>query len=267
METAPVSFTAKDVMALRQRTGLGMMDCKKALTATNGDIKAAEEWLREKLKGKMDKRTERATGQGRIGVAVDGSRAAVVEVLTETDFTARNENFVAMVEDVARSALDLPPGPITASPEITKRIDDVRITTGENANFSRGERLDGGTFGCYVHHDGKRACLIQVEGDADAGLLKGICQHIVFHDPMAISESEVSAETMERIRTEAIAEAVANGKPEQIAQKISEGKVRKYLQENTLLNQKFVLDESKMVQEVLPQGTSIRRFIRYTIGG
>jgi elongation factor Ts len=266
MEISEVSFTAKDVMALRQKTGLGMMDCKKALAANNGDPKAAEEWLREKLKGKMETRTERTTGEGRVGIATDGNKIAIVEIATETDFTARNEAFVDMVEEVTKMALSQPAGDVKSTEEMTKRIDDLRISTGENVNFVRGERLDGDSFGSYVHFDGKRAALVQADGAADADLLKGICQHIVFHDPAGISEDDVSAERIEQIRNDAIAEAKETGKNEEIAQKMAEGKVRKFLQENTLLHQKYVLDESKMIKEVLPDGVTIRKFIRYTLG-
>lgn len=260
------TFSPKDVMALRQKTGLGMMDCKKALAHTGGDMAAAEEWLRAQKKGKMDTRTERATGEGRIDIAIDGSKAAIVEVQTETDFTARNEEFVAMVEDVVKEALAQPAGPVTATDAMTKRIDDVRITTGENANFARGERLDGGSFGSYLHHDGKRAALIQVDGSADADLLKGICQHIVFHDPLGISDEDVPAEKLSEIRATAIEEAKASGKNDEIAGKIAEGKVRKYLEDNTLINQKYVLDESQTIKQILPHGVTIKRFIRYTLG-
>jgi elongation factor Ts len=188
-------------------------------------------------------------------------------VRTETDFTARNESFVKMVEGVAGEAMSFPAGPVSANDQITKMIDEVRITTGENANFTRGEKLEGGHFGSYVHHDGKRACLLQVEGDAGADLLKGICQHIVFHDPMGISEKDVPADQLQQVRDDAIAEAKESGKPEEIAGKIAEGKVRKYLEERTLINQKYVLDESKTVKEVLPSGVTIKKFIRYTLGG
>ncbi|MHC4949157.1 MAG: translation elongation factor Ts [Planctomycetota bacterium] len=267
METSQVSFSAKDVMALRQKTGLGMMACKKALTETGGDMEAAEQLLREQMKGKMESRTERATGEGRIGIAVDGTRAAIVEVRTETDFTARNEAFVKTVDEVATAALALPAGDVAATDDMAKQIDDLRITTGENVNFSRGVRLDGGSFGSYLHFDGKRAALVQVEGAADADLLKGVCQHIVFHDPHGISEDDVPAETIDRIRSEAIAAAKESGKPEQIAGKIADGKVRKFLEENTLLHQKYVLDDSKTVREILPGGVTITRFVRYTLGG
>ncbi|MCP3905471.1 MAG: translation elongation factor Ts [Planctomycetes bacterium] len=265
METK-VSFSASDVMALRQKTGMGMMDCKKALTENNGDAAAAEAWLRERVKGKMEERTERTTGEGRIGIAIDGSNGVIVEVRTETDFTAKNEDFVGMVAEVAGMALGQPAGDVACTDDMSGRIDDLRVTTRENVNFARGTKLEGGVFGQYVHHDGKRACLLQVDGDADGDLLKGVCQHIVFHDPHAISEADVSAETLDQIRSEAIAEAKESGKNDEIAQKIAEGKVRKFLQENTLLHQKYVLDETKTVKEMLPAGATIRTFIRYTLG-
>lgn len=266
MESTEVSFSAKDVMTLRQQTGMGMMDCKKALTECNGDAAAAEEWLRERAKGKMEARTERTAGEGRIGIAVDGDQAAIVEVVTETDFTARNEDFVAMVADVAKMALSQPAGDVSATDEMNKRIDDVRLTTKENMNLARGLRLSGGRFGQYVHHDGKRACLVQMEGEADDELLKGVCQHITFHDPLGIDESDVAESKIQEIRTEAIAEAKEGGKPEEIVLKIADGKVRKYLQEHTLIHQKYVLDDSKTVKEALPAGVTIKRFVRYTLG-
>lgn len=264
------TFSAKDVMALRQKTGLGMMDCKKALAENNGDLNAAEEWLRAQRKGKMDQRTERATGEGRIGIAIEGDKAAIVEVRTETDFTARNDQFVEMVDKVTKAIMRMPAGEITEpTPDITKLVDDVRITTGENANFSRATRIDGGHFGQYLHHDGKRGVLLQVDdpkGAADDELLKGICQHIVFHDPLGVDEKDVPAETLDQIRSEALAEAKESGKNDEIAGKIADGKVRKYLEEKTLLHQKYVLDESKTIKQILPEGVVIKQFVRYTLG-
>ncbi len=270
METTKVSFTAKDVMALRRKTGLGMMDCKNALAESNGDMTAAERWLRVKLKGKMDKRTDRVAGEGRIGIAVSGAGAAIVELRTETDFTARNESFVALVDDVAGAALGMPAGPVTPSDEITKRIDDVRFSSAENVSFARGEKLEGGRFGRYIHHDGKRAALLQVEGDADADetLLTGICQHIVAHvpPPVGIGDQDVPAATLEQIRADAEAEARESGKPAGIVAKIADGRVRKYLQENTLLHQKYVRDDTRTIKDLLPPGLTITRFVRYTVG-
>ncbi len=261
-----MSVAAKDVMSLRQKTGLGMMDCKEALIATDGDMTAAEEWIRQKRKGKMDTRTERATGEGRIGVLIDGNRAAMIEIKTETDFTAKNEDFVAMVDAISKLAIESPAGDIAVTDDMQKLVDDIRIKTGENAQYSRGQKLEGGCYGNYVHHDGKRACLLQVDGEADADTLKGICQHIVFHDPAAIGPDDVSAETLDKIRSEALAEAKDTGKNDDIAGKMAEGKVRKFLEENTLIKQKYVLDETKTVEEMLPSGVNITKFIRYTLG-
>lgn len=261
-----MSFTAKDVMGLRQKTGLGMMDCKKALTEANGDPAAAEEWLRETKKGKMDTRTERTTGEGKICIAINDSCSAIVEIRTETDFTARNENFVESAEKIAALALAAADGEVVAGDDITALVDDLRITTGENANYARGFKYSGGSYGQYIHHDGKRACLLQFDGEIDPDTLKGICQHIVFHDPMGISTDDVPPETIEKIRTDAIKEAKDTGKNDDIAQKMAEGKVRKHLQENTLLAQKYVLDETKTVQEMLTEDATITAFTRYTLG-
>ena len=268
METTEVSFSAKDVMALREKTGLPMMDCKKALEANGGDPVQAEAWLREQRKGKMEKRTERATAEGRLGVAVDGGSAVIVEVRTETDFTARNEDFVRMVEDVAGAALQAASaGAISPDAAISKRIDDLRITTGENVNFARGVKLEGGAFGSYLHHDGKRACILQVEGEVDPEILKSICQHIVAMDPAGVSDADIPREKLEEIRSEALQEAKDSGKPDEIAGKIAEGKVRKFLEENTLLKQKYVADPTKTIEQRLPSGAKIVSFVRYTLGG
>ncbi|HWB19696.1 MAG TPA: translation elongation factor Ts [Phycisphaerales bacterium] len=271
META-TNFSAKDVMKLREKTGLGMMDCKEALATNGGDPAKAEEWLKAKLKGKMDTRTERTTAEGRVGVMIKGSDAAIVEVQTETDFTARNPEFAAMVQDVLTAVLKQPAGEVQADAAMTKRVDDVRIKTGENMRFVRGEHLQGGSFGSYVHHDGKRGAIVQVEGGAvDADTLSGICMHIVAHvpPPVAVSAEDMPAAELENVRQAGVAEAKESGKPEDIAKKIAEGKVRKYLEENTLLNQMYVKDPSgkKSVKDVLPKGVKIVKFVRYTLGG
>ena len=260
------TIAAKDVAALREKTGLGMMDCKKALQENGGDIDAAENWLREKRKGKMDTRTERTTGEGRIGIAIDGDKASIVEIQTETDFTAKTDAFVDATNAIAALALSQPAGDVASDDAMTKLIDDLRITTGENVNFARGARKDGGVFGSYVHHDGKRACLLQVAEDTPADALKGVCQHIVFHDPLGIDAEDVPAAKMDEIRSAAIQEAKDTGKNDEIAGKMAEGKVRKYLEANTLVAQKYVLDETITVADALG-GVKVLSFVRYTLGG
>ncbi len=270
MATVEANFSAKDVMALRQKTGLGMMDCKKALAACDGDMTAAEEWLRAKLKGKMEKRTERSAAEGRVTIAVDGSSAVIVELRTETDFTARNDQFIATLDDIAKIAIALPAGPIAKNEQIDKLVDNLRITTGENASFPRGEKIEGGAFGSYVHHNGQKAALMQIEGNADDEILTGICMHIVAHvpTPIAVDETGVPAETIDQIKTEALREAKEAGKNDEIAAKIAEGKVRKHLQQTTLLNQMYVKDPSgkTSVKSILPEGVTIKRFLRYVVG-
>ena len=139
-------ISAKDVMALRTSTGMGMMDCKKALQETGGDVAAAEEWLRKNAQGKMDKRTERPAGEGRIAIKIsdDGRNAAIVELRAETDFTAKNERFLDMCEKVAEYALTQSAGELSLDDTITKLVDDVRLTTGENVQYGRGHKVEGG---------------------------------------------------------------------------------------------------------------------------
>ena len=270
MGATTVSFTPKDVMALREKTGLGMMECKAALTEANGDMAKAEEILKAKMKGKMDTRTERTTGEGRVSIAVNGADAVILEVRCETDFTARNSDFQKMVQDVTSLAMALPPGPITPNDAIKKRVDEVRITTGENMAFARGERLKGGSFGSYLHHDGKRGALVQFEGGTpDQAVSNAIATHVVGNPitPIGITGNDVPKDTLDRIRAESIAEAKEQGKPEQIAQKMAEGRVAKYLKEVALLDQPYVKDENKRVKELLPNGATITKFVRYTVGG
>jgi elongation factor Ts len=266
METANIS--PKDVMTLRQRTGLGMMDCKKALADSHGDMAAAEELLRQRLKGKMDTRTDRPAGEGFIAVAIDGPKAAILEVRAETDFTARNETFRAMATQLAAMSLSQPVGEIAVTPEMAARLDEVRLTTGENLSCGRGVRLDGGTFGSYVHHDGKLGVLLQAEGPVPEEILAGICMHVAAHvpTPMAVDPAGLDAATVEARRGEAVEEAAATGKPREIAEKIAEGKMRKFFEENTLLGQRYVRDDSKSVAEVLPKGSKILSFTRMAVG-
>ena len=267
MSTTDVS--AKDVMALRQKTGLGMMDCKKALQENNGDMAAAESWLREKRKGKMDTRTERTTGEGRIGIAIDGPKAVIIELRTETDFTAKNDAFLTATDSVAGLALGQAAGDVEADYAINKHVDDLRITTGENISFARGVAFKGGTYGRYVHHDGKLGVLVQFEGSVPEDLATGICQHVAAHvpTPLAVDEHGLPGEVVEAKRAEATKEAMDLGKPEEIATKIAEGKMRKFLEDNTLLGQKYVRSEDgKTVSEMLPEGARILHFVRMRVG-
>lgn len=264
----------KDVMALRNETGLPMMECKKALIETQGDLEAAKEWLRKKLKGKMDARTDRAAGEGRLAVAVapDGKSAAIVEIRAETDFTAKNEQFVNMANKVASLALLGAPGDVGASADMTKEVDALRISTGENISFARGKKFAGGAgtvFAHYIHHDGKQGALVQAEGAAPADALKMICQHIVANPvtPAGVTPNDIPAEIADKERKFAIEQAMESGKPREIAEKMVEGKMRKFFEEVALLEQPLIMDQTKKVKELLPAGTTITAFVGWKVGG
>ena len=266
-------ISAKDVMALRASTGLGMMECKKALQESGGNPEAAEEFIRKKLKGKMDARVDRATGEGRISVAIadDNSAAAIVEIRAETDFTARNEEFIAMTDEVAKGALRLDAGQLTPSDEITSIIDEIRIKTSENMNFARGQKLagsQGDSFGAYVHHDGKTGVVVHASGGAPQDLLRDICMHIAaaVPRPQGVSPEEIPQDVVEKERKFAIEQAMETGKPREIAEKIVEGKMRKFFESVALLEQPFVKDPDKKIKDLLPAGASVNAFVRWQLG-
>lgn len=270
-----MAITAQDVMALRQRTGMGMMECKAALNEANGDMQAAVEVLRKSAKGKMDERTDRAAAEGALAIArsADGTSVALVELNTETDFVARNDAFIASAEKAAQTVLAGPDGEASANAEITKLIDEIRITTKENASFARGVKVTGKQVGAYVHHNRKVAGVVVIDGQLDAESLTGLAQHVAATDgmmlpiPLAIDESGLPADQVAAQKAAYVAEAQASGKPAEIAEKMSAGKLRKWMGDNTLLGQAYVKDMSgkTTVGQVL-KGAKIVKYVRYQVG-
>ncbi|MSR41731.1 MAG: translation elongation factor Ts [Phycisphaerales bacterium] len=263
-----VIITASDVKVLRDRTGLGMGDCKQALVEANGDLVLAEKNVREKLKGKMAARSDRAAGEGCMAIVIGNGKAVAVELRSETDFTARNDGFRAMAKAVANLAITQAAGDVVATQAINDLVDDIKITTGENVSFARGVVFEGGNFSSYLHHDAKLAVLMQYEGELLEQTGKEICQHIAGYvpTPMSVDQTGVCPNLIAEKRAEAIAEAAASGKPANIAEKMAEGKMRKFFEEVTLLGQPFVYDEKKQVRELLPKGTTIKAFARLRLG-
>ncbi|MFG0256719.1 MAG: translation elongation factor Ts [Phycisphaerales bacterium JB043] len=264
------AISAKDVMALRAKTGLGMMDCKKALAETSGDMEAAEDLLRKKLKGKMETRTERAAGEGRIqfSVASDNKKAAIVEIRAETDFTANNDEFVAASRKIADEALTLDAGDHEPTASMTETIDSVRISTGENASIARIRVMtSAGSIGSYLHHDAKTGVLFAYEGDIDAETVSGIAMHItaVVPSPKGVTSDDIPDEVIEKERKFALEQAIESGKNEEIAQKMVEGKVRKLYEELALIEQPFVKDPGTKVKDLL-KGATISGFVRWQLG-
>jgi elongation factor Ts len=267
------AISASDVMKLRQKTGLGMMECKAALAETNGDTQAAEDLLRKKGLAKMDSRADRQSAEGRIFVAMasDHSKAALVEINSETDFTAGNDSFKLAGQKVVELALQqAQPGEANKTDAMQAAIDDVRLTTKENIQFARGTVMGGPgrKVGSYVHFTGKIGVLVEVEGQASDELLKDLCMHIsaVTPVPVGVVDEDVPAEIVAKEREIAKAQAMESGKPEQIAEKMVEGKIRKFFEENVLLKQKFIKDDKLAIKDLLPKGTTVKAFVRYQVG-
>lgn len=257
-----VQVNAKEVMALRQETGLSMMECKKALIETGGDKEAAKEFLRKKLKGKMEERSDRAAGEGRIAVAVEGSKGAIVELRAETDFTAKNDNFVNAAKDLAQKAVGG-----ASIDDLNASIEELRISTGENISIGRCEVVEGGGFGTYVHHDGKTGVLLACDKPVSEEVGKQVCQHIAaaVPRPQGVTADDVPEAVIEKERTFAIEQAKEEGKPEEIAQKMVEGKIRKLISSLALVEQDFVIDPSKKIKDVLGD-VQATKFFRWTVG-
>lgn len=266
-------INAKDVMNLRNKTGLSMMACKAALAEAGGDAEKAEEILRKQLKGKMDTRTDRAAGEGRVAVVVnaDRSQAAIIEIRAETDFTAKAENFSAMLAKVGALVLAAPAGKVEATPAITAAVDEVRISTSENCSYARGEKLAGvpGAFAFYVHHDGKTASIVQASsGAVPETTLKDVCMHVVaaVPRPQGLSASEVPAAVVEKERKFRIEQAMESGKPKDIAEKMVEGGMRKFFEEIALLEQPFVKDPTKKIKDIVGGADKLVAFRRWQVG-
>jgi elongation factor Ts len=267
-------INSKDVMALRNKTGLPMMACKKALEEAGGDPEKAEEILRKQLKGKMEARTDRAAGEGRIGIHVneESTAAAIVELRAESDFTAKSEKFIEMVNKVSRLATQSHAGAVAETPAIKAAVDEVRIATGENCSFARGHKLLGEAgrtaFGAYVHHDGKTGSLVQADGSISNDTLRQVCMHVVaaVPRPQGVSANDVPAAVIEKERRFRIEQAMESGKPKEIAEKMVEGGMRKFFEEVALLEQPFIMDPTKKVKDLVGPKAQVIAFFRWQVG-
>lgn len=266
------AINAKDVMSLRNKTGLAMMACKKALIEADGDPVKAEDLLRKQLKGKMDTKTDRVAGEGRVEIAVsdDAKTAVIVELSAETDFTAKNDKFIDATKKIAKLAAAS--GTTEPSEEMTAIIDDLRISTGENISIARIEKLDASgdntVYGQYVHHDGKTGVLIKAEGDVAQDVLRQVAMHVTaaFPRPLGLTSEDIPADLIEKERKFRIEQAMESGKPQEIAEKMVEGGMRKFFAEVALLEQAFVMDPSKQVKELVGSGGDLKDFRRWEVG-
>ena len=287
-----MEITAAMVKQLRDSTGVGMMDCKKALAETNGDMDAAIDWLRTRGLAKAAKKADRVAAEGLVGVVTAGTKAAAVEVNSETDFVARNEQFQNIVDAVSKLALDADgdvvklgemPFPGTGhsvSAELTEAIAKI----GENMNLRRTETVsvNDGVVESYIHNAvkpgmGKIGILVALESTGDKAALsalgKQLAMHIAAAQPQAISPDELDQEIVARERAIILEQVKESGKPADIAEKMVEGRMRKYFEEVTLLSQVFVIDGETKVGDAIKNaekdaGAPIKltKFVRYALG-
>ncbi|MCD4699890.1 MAG: translation elongation factor Ts [Phycisphaerae bacterium] len=259
-------ITAKMVKALRNETGQGMMDCKKALAETGGDVEVAVELLRKKGMVAAETKAARAAVEGLVAIQEANGSAAMVEVVCETDFCARNDEFRAMVGNVAALAVGAgDDGEIQATDEITTTVQECFNKIGENMRYVRGVKVSAQKVGSYTHHNGKVGVLVGIDGEIDGQTLSDLCMHIAFADPMGLTKDDIPADLVAKEKKIATEQAIESGKPEEIAEKMVTGKINKFLAANALLEQPFVRDEKQKVKDVLG-AAKITTFARFQVG-
>jgi elongation factor Ts len=270
-----VAITASLVKELRERTGSGMMECKKALVETDGDIEAAAELMRKSGAAKADKKAARVAADGAIKVSVndDGKSAVILEINSETDFVAKDENFQAFAENVLATVAQQNPASVEALSTMTmdngQSVEEARQVliskVGENIQVRRFERIESGnSIASYLH--GARIGVL-VDSSADAGLARDIAMHIAAVNPQFVDQDAVPAEFIEKEKSILIAQAESSGKPPEIIAKMIQGRLDKFLAEVTLLGQPFVKDPEQKVGKLLVDAdASVSGFIRYEVG-
>ena len=258
-------ITAAMVKTLREQTNQGMMECKKALQEANGDVEAAKDILRKKGLVKAEKKADRATSEGLIGIRKLDGAAVMVEARCETDFAARNDEFQAMLAKLIDQAAQQPAGAITATDAMKGAVQAALAKISENMSFARGIKIAAPRIGTYLHHNKKVGVVVGVEGEISDETLSDLCMHIAFADPMGINSADVPAELVEKERRFAREEAIASGKPAEIAEKMVEGKIRKFLADRALVEQLFIRDDKKKVKDILGKAKVVA-FARYAVG-
>lgn len=272
------NITAQLVKELREKTGAGMMDCKKALVQTDGDLEAAIDFLREKGLSSAAKKADRIAAEGTTYILEQGNEAIILEVNAETDFVAKNDKFQVLVASLAEQLLAAKPASVEAALEranaegvkIVDQISSAIATIGEKITLRRFEiktKTDADAFGSYLHMGGRIGVLVTLEGSTDAAAAKDVAMHIAAINPTYVSRDEVSAEEVERERKVLTEQALNEGKPENIVAKMVEGRLGKYFEDVCLLDQTFVKNSDQKVRDfVASTGGSVNGFVRYAVG-
>jgi len=269
-----MSITASMVKDLRERTGAGMMECKKALVASDGDLDAAAEALRMSGQAKADKKASRVAADGKVVINRDGDKAVIVEVNSETDFVAKDENFVAFADAVAAAVLAtgttdagaLAGESIDGEKSVEQARTELVAKVGENISVRRASIIDNaGSLGYYTH-GARIGAVVTLEGGDDE-LARDIAMHVAATNPVCIDASGVPAEALETERRIFSEQAAESGKPPEIVEKMVTGRVAKFLKEITLVGQPFVKDPEQTVGKLLEAATaSVKSFVRFEVG-
>lgn len=272
------AITAQMVKELREKTGVGMMDCKKALQQTDGDMEKAIDFLREKGMASASKKADRIAAEGLTSVVVDGNDAVILEVNAETDFVAKNEAFQTLVTELAQHLLSKKPVNVEEAlastmdngSTVQDHISAAIAKIGEKMTLRRFEvktKTDNDAFGAYLHMGGRISVLSVLEGTTDESVAKDVSMHIAALNPKYVSRDQVSQEEVEHEREVLKQQALNEGKPENIVVKMVEGRLGKYFEEICLLDQSFVKDPDQKVRKfVESKGATVREFVRYEVG-
>ncbi len=273
-----MAVTAQMVKDLRESTGAGMMDCKKALTETDGDMQKAVDWLREKGIAKAAKKTDRIAAEGLSFVQSSGNIAVLVEVNSETDFVSKNDSFKTLVASLAEHVIQNKPATVeeameqkmTSGETVQEYINAAIATIGEKLTFRRFslvEKGDNDAFGGYLHLGGRIGVLTVLEGTTDADLAKDVAMHIAASNPKYVDRSAVTEEEIAHEREVLKQQALNEGKPANIVEKMVEGRLSKFFEDICVTEQSFIKDpDVKVGQHVKKHGGIIKSFIRYVVG-
>ena len=274
-----MAITASQVKELREKTGAGMMDCKKALTETNGDMTAAVDWLREKGIAKSAKKAGRIAAEGLTRVATEGNTGIVFEVNSETDFVAKNEQFLSMLNTIEKALLAAKPASVdealnveTGEGTVNDLIVNATATIGEKISFRRVkvvEKADDEVFGSYMHMGGTISALTVVKGDA--AVAKNIAMQVASMNPIYATEAEIPSDAVEHEKELQMKmmkdDPKMAGKPEKVLENILKGKVKKHFKDQCLADQEFFLDTKKTVTQYLKEEKSeVKSFVRFQVG-
>ncbi len=271
-----MAITAALVKELRDSTGAGMMDAKKALTEVGGDMEAAVDWLRTKGLAKAAKKSGRTAAEGLVAVAVDGGNAVAVEVNSETDFVGKNAEFQSMVASFAKAALGADDIDALKATDIDGKtveaiLTDKIATIGENMSLRRIAKLSGDTVVSYIHNSvapdmGKIGVLVALKG-ADNGIGRQIAMHVAAANPASLGEADLDPALVEREKNVLTEQARESGKPEQVIEKMIVGRMKKFLSEVTLLGQAFVVNPDLTVEAAAKEaGVEVTGFVRLEVG-